>query len=77
MGRTSWSPNYPDLTPARMAEARGLGLRVVPWTVNEPADMERLIDLGVDAIITDWPDRLRAVMIARGMKMPAPTPVRP
>ncbi len=77
LGCTSWSPNYPDLTPERMAEARALGLRVVVWTVNEPADMARFIDLGVDAIISDRPDLLRAVMIARGMKVPAPTPVRP
>jgi glycerophosphoryl diester phosphodiesterase len=77
MGCASWSPNYLDLTPARMAEARALGLTVVVWTVNEPADMVRFIDLGVDAIISDRPDLLRAVMVARGMKVPAPTPVRP
>ncbi len=77
LGCPSWSPHYLDLTPDRMAEARSLGLRVVVWTVNEPADMVRLIDLGVDAIISDRPDLLRAVMIARGMKVPAPTPVLP
>jgi len=33
------------------------GMRVVPWTVNEVADMERLISMGVDGIITDYPDR--------------------
>ncbi len=77
MGCTSWSPNYPDLTQERMAEARALGLRVVVWTVNDPADMVRFIDLGVDAIISDRPDLLRAVMIGRGMQVPAQTPVRP
>lgn len=77
MGCTSWSPNYPDLTPERRAEARALGLAVVVWTVNEPGDMARFIDLGVEAIISDRPDLLRAVMVARGMKVPAPTPVRP
>lgn len=43
------------------AEAHGLGLEVVVWTVNEEADMRRLIDMGVDGIITDYPDRLARV----------------
>ena len=44
-----------------MKEAKSLGLQVLPWTVNDPPDMERLIDWGVDGIITDYPDRLRDV----------------
>jgi glycerophosphoryl diester phosphodiesterase len=75
MGVRTWSPHYLDLTPERMAEARARGLAVVVWTVNDPSEMARLIDLGVDAIISDRPDRLRALMIARGMEVPAPTPV--
>ena len=43
-------------------EAHAMGLKVLPWTVNDPADMARLIDMGVDGIITDYPDRLRRVM---------------
>jgi glycerophosphoryl diester phosphodiesterase len=39
--------------------------------------METLIDMGVDGILTDYPDRLREVLIERGMKVPAPTPVEP
>jgi glycerophosphoryl diester phosphodiesterase len=58
-----------------MEDARALGLAVVVWTVNDPADMARLIDLGVDGIISDRPDRLRALMVSRGMEVPAPTPV--
>jgi glycerophosphoryl diester phosphodiesterase len=38
--------------------------------VNERADMERLIALGVDGIITDYPDRLRAVMAGKDMPLP-------
>jgi glycerophosphoryl diester phosphodiesterase len=45
-----------------MAEARKRGMPVRPWTVNEEADMRRLRDLGADAIITDWPDRLKALL---------------
>jgi glycerophosphoryl diester phosphodiesterase len=46
--------------------ARAAGLRVVVWTVNEPATMQWLLDSGVDGIITDRPDLLREVLIARG-----------
>ena len=76
LGAKTWSPHALDLTPARLAEAHSLGLSVIPWTVNDPAGMERAIALGVDGLITDYPDRLRAVMQAKGMALPAPTPVR-
>ena len=69
-GGAVWSPFYRDLRAADLSEARRLGLRVVVWTVNDPADMASLIDLGVDGIITDYPDRLRAVMEAKGLALP-------
>lgn len=72
-----WSPYFGDLTAALVKEAKGLGLRVLPWTVNEPADLERMIDWGVDGIITDYPDRLREIMRARGLPLPASTPAVP
>jgi glycerophosphoryl diester phosphodiesterase len=53
-----------------VAEAHELGVTVLPWTVNTQADMERLMDLGVDGIITDYPTRLRTVMEERGLKLP-------
>ena len=52
-----WSPFYRDLTEETVAEAHALGLRVVVWTVNEVDDMLALARLGVDGIITDYPDR--------------------
>jgi glycerophosphoryl diester phosphodiesterase len=76
-GGRIWSPNHRDLTEAQAKEAKGLGLQVVPWTVNDPPDMERLIGWGVDGIITDYPDRLREVMAAKGLPLPRPTPVSP
>jgi glycerophosphoryl diester phosphodiesterase len=76
-GGAIWSPNYRDLDEALVKEARGLGLKVLPWTVNDPADMERLIDWDVDGLITDRPDRLRDVMAAKGLALPKPTPVAP
>jgi glycerophosphoryl diester phosphodiesterase len=76
-GGTIWSPFFRDLTDAAYAEAKELGLTVIPWTVNEPADMARLVDLGVDGLISDYPDRLRGVLAAKGKALPAPTPVDP
>ncbi len=57
-GCGTWSMFWRDLTEARVREARALGLKVLPWTVNETADMQRLIGWGVDGLITDYPDRL-------------------
>ena len=71
-GGTIWSPNGGAVTEALVKEAHSLGLKVIPWTINNPADMERLIGWGVDGMITDYPDRLRAAMQARGLPLPAP-----
>lgn len=76
-GGRIWSPYYEELDTAALIEARGLGLKVVPWTVNEPGFIERFLDLGVDGIITDYPERVRAELARRGMPLPAPTPVEP
>jgi glycerophosphoryl diester phosphodiesterase len=76
LGAKTWSPHARDLTPALVIEAHALGLAVVPWTVNDPKDMERAIAAGVDGLITDYPDRLRAVLQSKGVAVPAPTPVR-
>lgn len=54
-GGTIWSPYHPNLTPELLKEAHGLGLKVIPWTVNDAADMKRLIAWGVDGLITDDP----------------------
>ena len=54
-----------------MAMSADLGVRVVTWTVDEPAVMRRLLDAGVDAIITDRPDLLREVLVSRGQWTPA------
>jgi len=45
-------------------------LKVLPWTVNDRSEMTRLIDLGVDGIITDYPDRLRSVMAEKKIALP-------
>ena len=73
-GGTVWSPNFKDITETLVREAQSLGLKVVPWTVNDEADLARLLDWKVDGIITDYPDRLRAILKARGIAPPASYP---
>ena len=62
-----WSPFWRNVTPENIAEARALKLKVIPWTVNDPIEIERLAALGVDGIITDYPDRARSVLSARNV----------
>jgi glycerophosphoryl diester phosphodiesterase len=76
-GGRIWSVYFGDLTPALLKEAQGLGLTVLAWTVNDTAQMSRLIDMGVDGIVTDRPDLLRAEMARRGLPLPRATPVQP
>lgn len=64
-GCAVWSPFWRNLTAENVKEAQALGLKVIPWTVNDPAEMARIIALGVDGLITDYPDRARAVLKAR------------
>lgn len=58
-GGRVWSPDFTTLTPQTLAAARALGLKLIPWTVNEPADIARVLAMRVDAIISDYPDRVR------------------
>jgi glycerophosphoryl diester phosphodiesterase len=51
-----YSPHYSLVTPALMDQCRLKNISVVPWTVNNLEEMQRLIDLKVDGIITDYPD---------------------
>jgi glycerophosphoryl diester phosphodiesterase len=69
-GGDIWSPYHGDLTVAQLEEARALGLRVVPWTVNNPADIAKVLDMKVDGIISDRPDRVREEMKRRDMTLP-------
>lgn len=55
-GGGTWTPFHAELTPPRLTRAHALGLRVVPWTVNDPARMAELASWGVDGLITDRPD---------------------
>lgn len=61
-GGRIWAPNQGYLTADMLAEAHALGLRVIPWTVNDPATMRRLVDMGVDGLISDRPDLVQTVL---------------
>ncbi len=53
----AYSPDFALVNRSLVKAVHNLGLRFIPWTVNEPGDLERMLTLGVDGIITDYPDR--------------------
>ena len=57
-----WSPYFADITPALVARAHALGLKVIPWTTNSEAEMSAVIEAGADGLITDYPDRALPVL---------------
>jgi glycerophosphoryl diester phosphodiesterase len=63
-----YSPLFHLLDKKKVDQLHKQGIRVVPWTVNEVSDMEMLIEMGVDGIITDYPDRL--IQVVRERKLP-------
>lgn len=58
------------VTGEMVESAHSHGLKIIPWTVNNAPTMEYLMDLGVDGIITDYPNILRDLMAERGMELP-------
>ncbi|WP_230860130.1 glycerophosphodiester phosphodiesterase family protein [Actinoplanes aureus] len=68
---TVTDPSYrPYVTRELVRHAHANGIRVVPWTINDAPTMSKLIDDGVDGIITDYPDRLRTLLAQRGLRLP-------
>ena len=63
-----WCPYFKDVTAELVGEAHRLGLPVCTWTVNEIEDFENMLDMGVDGIITDYPDRAKNVFRSRGLR---------
>jgi glycerophosphoryl diester phosphodiesterase len=55
---TIYSPNYALLTPSMIKYVRSKGIKIIPWTVNERADIRHLLKMQVDGIISDYPDRV-------------------
>ncbi|MDC3276517.1 glycerophosphodiester phosphodiesterase family protein [Flavobacteriaceae bacterium] len=52
------NPNFKSLTKENVYKIKKVGIQIFPWTVNQPDDISRMIDLGVDGIITDFPERI-------------------
>jgi glycerophosphoryl diester phosphodiesterase len=83
-GVTALSPNYgfpqngkvgdPSFRfysdAAMVSQAHALGLKVIPWTCDDPATVEALMDMGADGVITNYPNRAREIMAERGMRLP-------
>ncbi len=66
LGARQLAPRGDLITPALVEKAHVAGLQVVAWTINEPEQMRRLMDAGVDGIMTDFPDRLVRAVRERG-----------
>lgn len=67
------SPYYTEISKQDVDEAHSLGIKVVPWTVNNEKDMNMLLDMGVDGIISDKPWLLKQVLEKRNIKLHTPT----
>lgn len=53
-----YSPYYKLVYKKTVLSCHKAGMRIIPWTINDPKDMRRMMQLGVDGIITDYPDRI-------------------
>jgi glycerophosphoryl diester phosphodiesterase len=74
LGFDAISPSHTILTAAMVAEAHEAGLRVLPYTVDNESMMQRLVELGVDGLITNRPDLLREVLASMDQPLPLPYP---
>jgi len=74
-GGDTWSAYHREVDAEAIRLAHRLGLQVNVWTVNDAERMRELIAMGVDGIITDYPDRLRRLLLELDMPVPKPTPV--
>lgn len=67
-GGQMWCPYFEDVTPGLVAEAHALGLMVSTWTVNDFRDIERMINAGVDGIVSDYPGRVQHCLLNKGLR---------
>jgi glycerophosphoryl diester phosphodiesterase len=67
-GAQAYCPEFEALDARQVKQCHAEGVSVIPWTVNEPADWQRLLDWGVDGITTDYPDQLARFLDKRGVE---------
>jgi glycerophosphoryl diester phosphodiesterase len=51
-----FSPAYAGITQQVVDDCHSKGVKIIAWTVNKPDDMQRLVDMGVDGLISDYPN---------------------
>ena len=68
LGGRAWHPKYNDINKAVVRISHEVGLPVNVWTVNEEYDMMRMIDYGVDGIMTDYPVKLKELCERKNIK---------
>ena len=66
-GGSIWCPHFKEITKDSLSAAEKYNLLVFAWMVNEPTDIDIMIDLGVDAIVTDYPPRVKKCLASKGM----------
>jgi glycerophosphoryl diester phosphodiesterase len=72
-GGKLWCPYFEDVSQDIIDQAKELGLIVAVWTVNEPADIKRMLGFGVDAIVTDYPGRVQRLIADYGYRIATQT----
>ena len=70
LGFDAISPSHSILTPAMVTEAQAADLRVLPYTVDDEPTMRRLLEMGVDGLITNRPDLMRDVLASQDLPLP-------
>ncbi len=64
-----YSPYFPLVDATLMEYAKSINMQVIPWTINEVSDMEKMLKFKVDGIITDYPDKLQEVLKKKDIQM--------
>jgi len=75
-GGTHWSSFWRELDATQVRQAQTLGLKVLAWTVNDRDTMARMLDMGVDGLVTDRPDIAINLLRERGLSWKAPASSR-
>ncbi len=76
-GCQTWLPFWGDVTPEALKRAKTLRLSVIPWVVDDPIDVTKAIQMGLDGILTDHPAQVRQIMLEQGLLLPPRTAIKP